>query len=75
MLNVVIKKNLPGKTSTVKSVSEPIAIPIKRDYDYNNSSNSTSMSGTPPNYFMEHLHKRMAQFSTSPGFVYSARNL
>jgi hypothetical protein len=74
MLSVAIKKNLPGKTTTIKSVSEPIAIPIKRDYSYNNTPNSASMSGTPPNYFMEHLQKRMAQFSTSPGFVYNARN-
>ena len=74
MLSATIKKNLPGKTETVKSVSEPIAIPIKRDYSYNNGPSSASMSGTPPNYFMEHLQKRMAQFSTSPGFVYSARS-
>lgn len=74
MLSVTIKKNLPGKTASIKLVSEPIAIPIKRDYSYNNTPNSASISGTPPNHFLEHLQKRMVQFSTSPGFVYNARN-
>ena len=66
---------MPGETTAVKSVSKSIPIPIKRDYSYNNTPNSASMSGTPPNYFIEHLQKRMAQFSTSPGFVYNTRNL
>ena len=74
MLGTSIKKNLPGKAVVVKSVSEPISIPIKRDYAFNNISNSASVSNTPPNYFMEHLQKRMAQFSTSPVFAYNARS-
>ena len=67
-------KNLPGKNVVVKSVSKPIAIPIMRDYSYNSNSNSASMKSTAPNYFMEHLQKRISYFSTSPVVVYNARN-
>ena len=70
----VTKKQLPGKTAITKTASKPIAIPIKRDYAHDNTPNLMSVSNTPPNYFMEHLQKRMDQFATSPVFVYNLRN-
>lgn len=69
-----IPKQLPSKTSVAKNTTKPIAIPTKRDYIYDNNQNSTFISNTPPNDFMNHLQKRMNQFSTSPSFVYNLRN-
>ena len=70
----VTKKQLPGKTTITKTASKPIAIPIKRDYAHDNTTNSMSVSNTPPNDFIEHLQKRMDQFATSPVFVYNLRS-
>lgn len=71
MLGVVDKKQLPGKMMQTKPASQPIAIPTKREYAY---SSPSSFTNTPPNDFMSHLQKRMAQFATSPGLVYNLRN-
>lgn len=74
MLGTSIEKHLPGKNVVVKSTSKPIAIPTKRDYAFNNGQNSGSAFNSPPNYFVEHLQKRMARFSSSPVFAYNARS-
>lgn len=74
MLSIEHKIQLPGKNETIKSKTQPISIPIKRDYTYNNCPSSSSHSKTPPSEFMEHLKKRIDQFATSPIFVYNARN-
>ena len=74
MIGTSIEKHLPDKNVVVKSISKPIAIPTKRDYAFNNGQNSASVSNTPPNYFMEHLQKRIARFSSSPVFAYNARS-
>ena len=71
MLGVVDKKQLPGKMTQVKHASQPISIPIKREYAY---SSPPSFLSTPPNDFMSHLQKRMTEFATSPGLVYNLRN-
>lgn len=73
MLSREHKIQLPGKNETVQSKTQPISIPIKRDYTYNGPT-SSSLSNTPPNEFMEHLKKRIDQFATSPIFVYNPRN-
>ena len=70
----VVKKQFPSKNVVTKTASQPIAIPIKRDYAHDNGPNSMSVSSTPPNNVMEHLQKRMDQFATSPVFVYNLRN-
>ena len=74
MLGTLINKHLPDKNVVVKPISKPIAIPIKRDYAFNNSSNSAYVSNTPPNSFVEHLQTRMALFSSTPVFVYNSRS-
>ncbi len=73
MLGVVDKKQLPGKVP-LRSVSQPISIPSKREYAYNTKSNPSSLSSTPPNEFMNHLQKRLDQFATSPVLIYNLRN-
>jgi len=74
MLSTEHKIQLPGKNETVTSKTQPVSIPIKRDYTYNNGPASSSLPNTPPSEFMEHLKKRIDQFATSPIFVYNARN-
>ena len=72
-VGVVDKKQLPGKMP-LKSVSQPISIPVRREYLYNNKSNPSSLPSTPPNDFMNHLQKRLYQFATSPVLIYNLRN-
>jgi hypothetical protein len=74
MLSTEKKIQLPGKNEIVQSKTQPVSIPVKRDYRHNNGNASSPLSNTPPNEFMQHLKRRIDQFATSPIFSYNARN-
>ncbi len=70
----MLGKQFPSQRANTKTVSKPIAVPIKREYSYDSKPNPMSAPNTPPNEFVLQLHKRLDQLAISPVFVYNLRS-